>query len=316
MAAYPNFTGANFAGCSLFSVNLNDTNWTNADLSGAAWVNVSAQQVVLNGANMANMSVKRSQLTAPNVGGGGGLNDANVAGVDFTNASSFGMGGYRVQGAGTATFPATKAVVQDDSYGTVIFGSGVQVPYISLQGLNLNGKDLGGGVNLRQANLTGTNLNGANLIGADLTGATLTGATFIDADLQSSTFDDSFNFTIPLDDTALRGAGFAYTQLNGANLSGMDLRGAGLAYGSLQGANLSGTNLRDTNLYNSQLQGANLSGANLTNAYLERANLTGADLSGTTRTEVVVTVDTVCKNGFFYGTNGNTSVDACFDRPA
>jgi uncharacterized protein YjbI with pentapeptide repeats len=317
MAAYPDFTGVDFSGCSLFSVSLNQTTWTNANLSGASWVNVQGNWLILAGANMANMSVKGSYLIAPTVGGG--LTGANVTGVNFAQAASFTMGGYGVQGAGSATFPATKAVVQDDSYGTVIFGNGVQVPYISLQGLNLNGKVLGSSVNLHHANLTGTNLNGATLTGSNLTGVTLTGATFIGATLTGTTFDDSFNFTGPLDDSAMQEVFFDGAQLNGADFSGMNLTNAVLGNGSLQGANFSGTNLNGVNLINSQMQGANFSGANLTNAFLEGANLTGANLSGTTRSGVVLNGQTRCKNGqlFTGGSPGSPSdIDACFDHAA
>jgi uncharacterized protein YjbI with pentapeptide repeats len=321
MAAYPDFTGVDFSGCSLFSVSLNQTTWTNANLSGASWVNVQGNWLILAGANMANMSVKGSYLIAPTVGGG--LTGANVTGVNFAQAASFTMGGYGVQGAGSATFPATKAVVQDDSYGTVIFGNGVQVPYISLQGLNLNGKVLGSSVNLHHANLTGTNLNGATLTGSNLTGVTLTGATFIGATLTGTTFDDSFNFTGPLDDSAMQEVFFDGAQLNGADFSGMNLTNAVLGNGSLQGANFSGTNLNGVNLINSQMQGANFSGANLTSAEIQfvnltganltGANLTGANFNGSTRTGVTLNAQTLCKNGFAYLSNGNSTVNDCLD---
>ena len=78
-------------------------------------------------------------------------------------------------------------------------------------------------------------------------------------------------------------ANLSYTDLSGADLSGLNLSYANLRYADLSDTNLSDTNLRyadlsDTNLRYSNLSGSNLIGANLKCANLGYAKLSGADL--------------------------------------
>jgi phosphatidylinositol-3-phosphatase len=71
-----------------------------------------------------------------------------------------------------------------------------------------------------------------------------------------------------------------YTDLIGANLSGLDLRGDNLQYANFVDANLQGASLRGANLQYADLAGAQLQGADLKGANLQYANLAGANLSG------------------------------------
>jgi Pentapeptide repeats (8 copies) len=81
-------------------------------------------------------------------------------------------------------------------------------------------------------------------------------------------------------DVNLQGAHLAETDLQGAILWDANLQGAQLDGVNLQGANLGGANLQGANLKGINLRGANVRGANLQDAYLTRLNLQGADLRG------------------------------------
>jgi Pentapeptide repeats (8 copies) len=63
-----------------------------------------------------------------------------------------------------------------------------------------------------------------------------------------------------------------------SQLQRADLRGIQLSDANLSGANLAGADLRDANLERVNLRGANLEGANLSRAHLKQAYLQGAKL--------------------------------------
>lgn len=78
---------------------------------------------------------------------------------------------------------------------------------------------------------------------------------------------------------------FAFSSLEGADLSGMDLHESILACANLNGANLQGATLTETNLIeatfiNANLAGVNLSPSSMVGADLYKANLEGAILEG------------------------------------
>ncbi len=66
---------------------------------------------------------------------------------------------------------------------------------------------------------------------------------------------------------------YAFVDLSGQNLSGIDLRGAYLEYADLSHTNLSGSNLSRAILAHADLTGTDLAGANLTGANLGAATL-------------------------------------------
>lgn len=138
-----------------------------------------------------------------------------------------------------------------------------------LDGIQLNGVDLGDSLsfascNLRDADLSGANLGGANLSKASLMNTDLSGA--------------------HLQEAALRGAKMWLTRLPGAklwaaNLSGVDMLGTDLSESNLIDANLSGAKIRRLHLANTNLQNANLQNSLVRNLDLSDADLNGADFS-------------------------------------
>jgi len=81
------------------------------------------------------------------------------------------------------------------------------------------------------------------------------------------------------------GGDYAFVDLSGRNLSGIDLSGAYLEYADLSGADLSGADLTNAvlahaDLSGADLSGAGLSGANLGAALLKETKFVDADLTG------------------------------------
>ena len=79
----------------------------------------------------------------------------------------------------------------------------------------------------------------------------------------------------------LRGTDLRYANLRYANLSDADLRNTDLRYADLWNANLRYVNLSDADLRNTDLSDTDLSGANLRNANLRNTNLRNANLRNT-----------------------------------
>ncbi len=120
--------------------------------------------------------------------------------------------------------------------------------------------------------------------------------------------DDRPFIDVDLTGANLREARMTWTDLSGANLSGIDARrakflnarligarldGANLTEADFTSANLSGASLKDALLRGTRLFGANLRGADFTGARLERADLLNADMSGATW----IDGKTVCAEG-------------------
>ena len=100
---------------------------------------------------------------------------------------------------------------------------------------------------------------------------------------QDATIDSLQNAAVTRDSVraiaraeAAIGGSYGYTDLSGANLSGMGLTGINLYGADLSGANLGNTNLSIAYLVSANLSGAYLNDANLSGAYLSSANLSGA----------------------------------------
>jgi len=70
---------------------------------------------------------------------------------------------------------------------------------------------------------------------------------------------------------------FKDTNLNGANLSGLDLYEVNFESADMLGTNLSGADLRGANFSYADMRGADLRGADLRGAILGTANLEGAN---------------------------------------
>ncbi|MDZ8185263.1 MAG: pentapeptide repeat-containing protein [Nostoc sp. ChiSLP02] len=216
------------------------------------------------------------------------LGDANLTGVDFSNAN------------------LTRAYLGDANL------TGVNFSCANLSAANLGDANLSG-ANLSSANLTGADLSSANLTGANLSGANLSRANLSRADLSNANLNcanlsradlnradlSSTNLNrADLSNAILFGANLSdanlsNTNLNHADLCRGDLSGADLSHAILNGTNLSDTILFSTNLNSAILVAADLSyaklnGAKLNNARLNGAMFLGADLSGVDLSRVVL----------------------------
>lgn len=262
LATYPDLSGQDHHGCTVFSLNINGSDWVGANLAGAAWINSSAANV-----NLAHADLTGMRVTGTNLSGGdgsrlGGLDYANVTGVDFTAASQFGLGGVHMTGVQRANFPSTVPIATSvPGFGDVVFANGISVPGIDLHGRDITGTwlsvdDMSGG-SLAGANLSNAILNVRDAHGLDLRGAQLTGATINNG---IATF-------------------------TGAHLEGLDLTHTTI-WGKLSGAIMTGAVLPevDHGLFGGYHEDLDLrsvvippGGANLQNFGLIRGSLAGVD---------------------------------------
>jgi len=160
-------------------------------------------------------------------------------------------------------------------------------PGIDLRGLNLRGVILTGahlssahleGAHLRRAHLEGAVLRGAHLEKADLRDANLQGAHLLNARLQEARLRRA-----QLQEANLTSAHLERAILRLANLDGARLRFIHLEGADLRDANLQRTDLLYAHLEEAHLQHAQLQEANLTRAHLEKANLDDVEFSYDTK---------------------------------
>lgn len=90
------------------------------------------------------------------------------------------------------------------------------------------------------------------------------------------------------------GGDYAFVDLSGQNLAGIDLRNAFLEYADLSGADLTGANLENAicahaNLTNTNFSGANLTGANLGATIMTDTRFADADLTEAILSKAVIT---------------------------
>ncbi|MBD2682782.1 MULTISPECIES: pentapeptide repeat-containing protein [Nostoc] len=208
------------------------------------------------------------------------LGDANLTGVDFSNAnlSRAYLGDANLTGVNFSGANLTTANFGDANL------SGA-----NLSGANLSGADLSS-ANLSGANLSDANLNQANLSRADLSSANLSRADLSRADLSRADLSSTNLNYADLTNAILFGANLSDANLSNTNLSHADLCRGDLSGADLSHAILNGTNLSDTILFSTNLKGAiliaadlsyaKLNGAKLNNARLDGAMFLGADLSG------------------------------------
>ncbi|MFN6563444.1 MAG: pentapeptide repeat-containing protein [Nostoc sp. ChiSLP01] len=208
------------------------------------------------------------------------LGDANLTGVDFSNAnlSRAYLGDANLTGVNFSGANLSAANLGDANL------SGA-----NLSGVNLSGADLSS-ANLSGANLSCANLNHANLSRADLSSANLSRVNLSGADLNRADLSSTDLNCADLSNAILFGANLSDANLSNTNLSHADLcrgdlSGADLGHAILNGTNLSdtilfSTNLKDAILIAADLSYAKLNGAKLNNARLDGAMFLGADLSG------------------------------------
>ncbi|PHJ62159.1 pentapeptide repeat-containing protein [Nostoc linckia z18] len=216
------------------------------------------------------------------------LGDANLTGVDFSNAnlSRAYLGDANLTGVNFCGANLTAANLGDANLSAA-----------NLSGANLSGADLSS-ANLSGANLSGANLSGANLSRADLSSANLTRANLKSADLNRADLSSTNLNCTDFSNAILFGANLSDANLSSANLSHADLCRGDLSGADLSHAILNGTNLSDTILFSTNLKGAilvaadlsyaKLNGAKLNNARLDGAMFLGADLSSTDLSRVTL----------------------------
>jgi uncharacterized protein YjbI with pentapeptide repeats len=168
---------------------------------------------------------------------------------------------------------------------------GVQLPRADLIGSNLESADLWNS-NLQGAHLQGANLQDAYLQEANLQGTYLDRANLQEADLREANLQEADFGIVMLENAYLRRANLQnakfdwgsdlhkadliYTNLQGAYLENTFLREARFARSNMQGAVLRGADLRGAVLYEANLQDVDFENASLEGAELGRANLRGA----------------------------------------
>jgi uncharacterized protein YjbI with pentapeptide repeats len=158
-------------------------------------------------------------------------------------------------------------------------------PGVDLSGADLAGADLAG-ADLRASNLYKTNLAEANLSHANLSDAQIQETNLVGANLTDASLTNVR--PLPENDSDWRSgrdtpaaAASIGANLAGANLAGANLAGANLAGANLAGANLAGANLAGANLYGANLDRADLTGATLTETHLNRTEVHGTNFTDT-----------------------------------
>lgn len=139
----------------------------------------------------------------------------------------------------------------------------------------VNGYQIGPGVNLEGANLYGADLRGADLRGAYLSEANLGGAYLQDARLEKA-----WLWSAILMDAKLMRADLRRAKLVGAILSGADLTGADLTGATFIEADCTNARLIKSNLTGAHLDRCDFHGTNLTRATLDRATFRQCQMPG------------------------------------
>jgi len=248
--------GANLQSVYLKGANLIDADLRGANLQGAQLKNLALMGAKLQGANLEGANLQYANLQ------GAKLQGANLQGANLQDAN---LQVTYLQGANLEKADIQRAILQR----------------ANLENSNLQG------ANLKRTVLHNANLNGANLNGANLLGAEIDDVRGLDTAIFSKTIVDGWaELCLPKNlapnavyiikpNTNLQGA-----DLKGVNLNGAKLQGANLQFANLQGAELQGANLHLANLQGAELQESKLLLAELQGANLEGADLEGADLDG------------------------------------
>lgn len=221
----------------------------------------------------------------------------------------------------------TNASLQHRDFRNVDFAN-ANLGYANFSGADLRGADL------TEANMYGTQFGLANLSNADMSG-NVSGASFsVGGDVTGLDLTDGIFGSLGGD---FRNAIFSNTTIAGlaGNMSGLDfddiilLSGAHIQYSELEGADFSGltldnTHFMETNLTNADFTGTILTdgrfndtdvsspglfviGADFTNAQFNGTYLLGADFSGATLTGATWS-NATCPDGTNSNSNGNTCI--------
>jgi uncharacterized protein YjbI with pentapeptide repeats len=280
-------TGADLAGASLPTADMQSDALTDADLAGTDLSGANLEDAVLTG--------------------------ANVTGTDLSGATLIEVHSGSLTGT-PASLPADWSAV--DGY---LIGPKAWLTSAGLAGADLAGADLAGAY-MDSANLTSANLAGATVTATYLVYANLTDANLASANLTGSYLDKANVSGAEMGTATLTGVQSGlmtgtpaslpadWSVVNGYLVGpGADLRGAALTSQNLAGADLDGTNLGSADLINTSLADANLTNADLDFARLNGASLKGATVTGATFSNTIW-YNTTCPDG----TNSNAYDDGCF----
>ena len=115
--------------------------------------------------------------------------------------------------------------------------------------------------------------------------------------------------------TDLKGARFAYSNLNGSNLVGMDLSGSDLRYTNLSGLYFDKANLEEADLRHAKSGGTDYIMTNLKNTHLENANLSGSLLVDAKNIETAFCNNNTLLPLGYSCVNGRVSIGNCDESP-
>jgi autotransporter-associated beta strand protein len=232
---------------------------TRADIYEWAWVNPSNPS----------QGVVQSSVVCPGGSGVSAVPNANLAGLDLTQAY---LPGANLTGAALNYTTLTNADLANANL------SNAYLYFATLTNANLS-----------NANLTNANLESATLTNANLTGAIVAGVTFVDPHRSDIGITASQLYST---------ASYQGQNLQGINLENYNLTGWNFSGQNLTNALLHGATLTNARLTNANLTSGTLNGANVTSGTLTKANLTNASLSGVTLTKANLTGATVTGANF------------------
>ena len=258
-----NFSGLVLVGDKeIKAVNLENINFSNADLSGARFIDCNLKWAKLINANLNNTEFMRSNFWGADLHGANLVN-ANISGANLTYANLVSTN-LKSANLTMAMLPGANL------WGTIADGaniSGANLTYVNFTRAKLNG------ANLSKAKLPGCNFWSAELIGANLSDAILENTVFTLANLSNATIINSNLQCAILRNANLIHSNLAYSNFRGSNLCNADLTNAVLVNTNFWKANMIGTNLANVNLMGAYMATANLYSANLEGADLMNTNL-------------------------------------------
>ena len=265
------FTYADLTGTDLTNTNLSQSRFSDANLNGADLTSTQASQAIFDGADFTGTNLTNADLSGADLHGDD-LHTATVSGAGFQHASLdfVNLSGLLLDGA-----DFTSATAQFTDF------SGAQLTNSNLTSVDASGADFSG-ANLFGAKASSANFNGVDIDGTDLrlaSGSTSSwnltsgGVTGTPAALDNGWAVVNGTILGPWVNAAEK-------YFDNADLSGLDLQSTNLHDTDLSGANLTGTNLNHADLSLAVLDGTNLTDATLQYPVLEGAEIRDATVSG------------------------------------
>ena len=281
---------ANLSYLDLSAIDLNQFDFTGANLAGSLFSGVNLTDIDFTSTNVINISFINCNLTR----------------TDFTGLDVEGIRAVGISGTPRG-LPSNFKIINGFAIG----------PYANLNSLNLMNINFAG-TNLHHAILGAANLSGANLANVDLTltyftdvnlsRANISNANLTGVDLSGVISNGLIGTPIGLSDEWQLYQGYLLgpkANLSSADFSNKDLRDAHLKGVFLIAANLSGADLSGVDLSNTNLTQVLLSGADLTDTNLTSATLTGIFANNIIRAPIGLPSSWRLLNGYLIGPGAN-----------